>query len=431
MIDLAYRAYSHSYKIDPIIRTLLDLDVYKLLMQQVIWKRHRDLRVTFQVINRSKNVRLADIIPVEELREQLEHTRTISYTPNELIWLQGNTFYGKRGMFEPDYIDYLRSFRLPEYELDVVDGQFVLTFEAAWCESTMWETFALGIISELRHRHGLRTMSRFELDVMYSLAKTHLWGKLQMLRHYPDLNLTDFATRRRHSFLFQEWAVLAAREALGDGFTGTSNAYLAMKHGFEAKGTNAHERPMVAAALADTDEALIQSQFDVLREWADFYDGALKIVLPDTFGSTQFFRHAPEWVADWTGIRYDSKEPIAAGNEGIAFYERWGRDPKTKLNLFTDGLDVATIMQLHGTFHQNTKVGFGWGSLFGNDFRSYPQAAHWLAPISIICKPVSVNGRPTVKLSDNYAKRTGDPTALARYERVFGTDGMDNVPVMV
>lgn len=431
MIDLAYRAYSHSYKIDPIIRSLLDLDFYKLLMQQVIRKRHRDLRVTFQVINRSKNVRLADIIPVEELREQLDHARTIPFTPNELIWLQGNTFYGKRGMFESDYIDYLRSFRLPDYELNVVDGQFDLRFESAWCESTLWETFALAIISELRHRHGLRTMSRFELDVMYSLAKTQLWGKLQTLRHLPDLNLTDFATRRRHSFLFQEWAVLAAREALGDGFTGTSNAYLAMKHGFEAKGTNAHERPMVAAAMADTDEALIQSQFDVLREWADFYDGALKIILPDTFGSTQFFRHAPQWVADWTGIRYDSKDPITAGNEGIAFYERWGHDPKTKLSLFTDGLDMTAIMQLHHAFHQRTKVGFGWGSLFGNDFRIYPAAAKWLAPISIICKPISVNGRPTVKLSDNYAKRTGDPTALARYERVFGTDGMANVPVTV
>src|SRR5690606_19162024 len=104
----------------------------------------------------------------------------------------------------------------------------------------------------------------------------------------PKLNLTDFGTRRRHGFLWQEWAITAAADALGDRFTGTSNAYLAMKHGFEAKGTNAHELPMVLATLSNSDEELKASQYDVLVKWADTYDGSLLVALPDTFGTTQF-----------------------------------------------------------------------------------------------------------------------------------------------
>src|ERR1041385_7141982 len=102
MIDLAYRAYSHSYKIDPVVRTLLDTDFYKFLMGQVIWKRHQFVDVTFSLINRNKNIRLADLISEQELREQLDHARSLRFTNNELIWLQGNSFYGVRGMFDPD-----------------------------------------------------------------------------------------------------------------------------------------------------------------------------------------------------------------------------------------------------------------------------------------------------------------------------------------
>ena len=433
MIDLAYRAYSHSYRLDPIIRSLLDNDFYKFLMGQVIWKRHADVEVTFSLINRSKHIRLADLITEAELREQLDHARSLRFTENELIWLQGNTFYGVKGMFDPEYINFLRTFQLPEYELRVIDGQFDLHFPGRWVKTSMWEIPCLSIISELRNRCALHKLGRFDLDVLYARAKTRLWDKLQRLRHLPGLNLTDFGTRRRHSFLWQEWAVEAAKYVLGSGFTGTSNAYLAMKHSLEARGTNAHERPMVAAALAYPDEeAMIQSQYDVLQEWADAYDGALRIILPDTYGTTQFLKNAPDWVADWTGIRHDSKNPEKAGEEAITWWEQRGRDPRQKLNLFTDGLDVEPIIALHTRFYNRSKVGFGWGTLLTNDFHGcHPQYRNDLHPLSLVCKVSSVNGKLAVKLSDNYSKAIGHPEVIDAYCHVFGTAGMSNVPVTV
>lgn len=433
MIDLAYRAYSHSYRIDPVVRSLLDTDFYKFLMGQVVWKRHSDIEVTFSLINRNKQIRLADLISEQELREQLDHARTLRFTENELIWLQGNSFYGVTEMFYSDYIDFLRSFQLPEYELRVVDGQFDLHFPGRWVKTTMWEIPCLSIVTELYNRCALHKLGRFDLDVLYARAKTRLWDKLQRLHHLPGLNLTDFGTRRRHSFLWQEWAVEAAKYVLGSGFTGTSNAFLAMKHSLEAKGTNAHERPMVAAALADPDpEAMIASQYEVLQEWADEYDGALRIVLPDTYGTTQFLRNAPDWVADWTGMRHDSKDPETAGNEAIAWWESRGRDPQQKLNLFTDGLDVDPIVMLHNKFYGRSKVGFGWGTLLTNDFRGcHPQLLTDLNPLSLVCKVSSVNGKLAVKISDNYAKAIGHPEMIGTYCHVFGTEGMSNVPVVV
>jgi nicotinate phosphoribosyltransferase len=432
MTDLAYRAYSHSYKIDPIIRSLLDTDFYKFLMGQVIWRRHQGDRVTFSLINRNTSVRLADLITEQELREQLDHVRTLRFTNNELIWLQGNTFYGKRGMFDPNYLAFLQNFQLPDYELRTNDGQFELSFAGPWMATTMWEIPAVAIVNELRNRAVLHRMGRFELDVLYAAAKTKLWEKLQRLRRRQDLNLTDFGTRRRHSFLFQEWAVLAAQDALGAGFSGTSNAYLAMQHGFEAKGTNAHERPMVAAALATTDDELRRSQYDVMQEWAEMYDGALLIALPDTYGTTQFLESAPDWIGDWTGIRHDSKAPFEAGEQAIQWWVKRNYDPMNKLNLFTDGLDVDVIERLHARFHDRSKIGFGWGTLLTNDFRGcHPRGSKELDPFSVVCKVISVNDRPAVKLSDNYEKATGDLDAIGRYRRVFGTAGVANVPVIV
>ena len=122
--DIATRVYNHTFRIDPIVRTLLDTDFYKLLMQQMIWKLHRDRQVTFQLHNRTSEVRLADIVDERELIDQLDHARSLRLAKNELIWLAGNTFYGTRQIFEPDFMEWLADFRLPEYELTRRDGQY-------------------------------------------------------------------------------------------------------------------------------------------------------------------------------------------------------------------------------------------------------------------------------------------------------------------
>src|SRR6202046_983949 len=193
--DIATRVHNHTFRIDPIVRTLLDTDFYKLLMLQMIWKLHAERRVTFQLINRNTVVRIADIVEERELIDQLDHARTLRLAKNELIWLAGNSFYGTKQIFEPAFIEWLAGFRLPDYELIRREGQFELRFEGPWTGTTMWEIPALAIINELRARAAMRSMSRFDLDVLYARAKAKLWSKVERLRileREGPLRISDF-----------------------------------------------------------------------------------------------------------------------------------------------------------------------------------------------------------------------------------------------
>ncbi len=432
LTDLATRTYNHGWRLDPIIRSLLDTDFYKLLMLQLIWSLHPDVQATFSLINRSRHVRLADIVDEGELRAQLDHARTLSFSKKELIWLAGNTFYGETQMFKPGFIAWLADFRLPPYELTKRDGQYELSFHGPWTHTTMWEIPALAIINELRTRAVLRGEGRFALDITYARAKAKLWEKVERLRKLDGLLISDFGTRRRHSFLWQRWCVEALKEGLGDAVLGTSNVLLAMDGDLEAIGTNAHELPMVAAALAETDEELRAAPYRVLDEWRRTYGGNLLVALPDAFGTRAFLADAPDWVADWTGFRPDSAPPIEGGEEIIAWWKAKGRDPREKLLVFSDGMDIDSIEEAHRHFTGRVRMSFGWGTNLTNDFKGcLPGGGEALDPISLVCKVTDANGRPAVKLSDNPEKATGDPAEITRYLRVFGEAGRHAHPVSV
>jgi nicotinate phosphoribosyltransferase len=304
----------------------------------------------------------------------------------------------------------------------------------------------------------MKKLREFGLDILYARAKTKLWGKIERLRGVPDLAVADFGTRRRHSFLWQEYVVNAMKTSLGSAFTGTSNAFLAHKHDLEAIGTNAHEIPMVLAALTHDDQDLRASQYRVLELWQATYHGSLRIMLPDTFGTTQFLENAPDWAADWTGQRIDSKDPYVGGDEYIQWLKARGRDPHDKRIIASDALDVDDILGLHAYFGgtlangvaredfrsasdfndpakwtpgRRIRFSAGWGTLLTNDFRGCdPATGGDFDPISLICKVSTVEGKPAVKLSDNYAKALGTPAEIDRYRRVFGTKGLSNVPVI-
>ncbi len=232
----------------------------------------------------------------------------------------------------------------------------------------MWEIPALAIINELRSRAAMKHYGPFALDVLYARAKAKMWEKVERLQKLPDLTISDFGTRRRHSFLWQRWCVEALKEGIGDAFTGTSNVKLAMDNDLEALGTNAHELPMVLAALTDTDEALRAAPYRVLKDWESYYGGNLKIVLPDAFGTDAFLRDAPDWVADWTGFRPDSAPAIEGGEKIIAWWKSRGRDPREKLLIFSDGLDVDMIEEAYLHFDGKVRMTFGWGTNLTNDF---------------------------------------------------------------
>lgn len=430
MVDIATRVYNHKWKIDPIVRSLIDTDFYKLLMCQSVFRNRPDTTVTFSLINRSPSVRLADLIDEGELREQLDHVRSLSLTRGESTWLRGNTFYGKRQMFRSDFMEFLEGMRLPPYHLQKRDGQYELTFEGPWPQVMMWEIPALSVLMELRSRAVLRDLGRFELQVLYARAMTRLWEKIEALRVLPELRIADFGTRRRHSFLWQDWAVQAMMEGLGQRFIGTSNCLIAQRRDIEAIGTNAHELPMVYAALADDDAALRRAPYDVLADWHEEHDGNLRMILPDTYGTEGFLAGAPDWLAGWTGIRIDSGDPATGAETAIRWWQDRGEDPKSKLIIFSDGLDVQRIVALHRQFHGRVKVSFGWGTLLTNDFRGLVPG-DGLAPFSLVCKAVAADGRPTVKLSDNPAKATGPADEIARYKRVFGVGEQAAEPVTV
>jgi nicotinate phosphoribosyltransferase len=196
----------------------------------------------------------------------------------------------------------------------------------------------------------------------------------------------------------------------------------------------------------------------VLELWQQTYQGELLILLPDTFGTTQFLRGAPDWVAEWTGQRIDSKDPFIAGDEYIAWLEERGRDPRKKRLIASDSLDVDSILALHAYFGgtlrngaspaefghardflderkwiPNRRIRFsaGWGTLLTNDFRNCnPHGDDRFDPVSLVCKLSEVNGRPAVKLSDNYSKAMGPSSEVKRYRHTFGTAGVANVPVL-
>ena len=367
IIDFARRAHDHNWELDPITRSLLDTDFYKLLMLQFIWKHFPRTRATFSLINRTPSVRLGEIVGVSTTpRAARSHAQAALPQVGAGLAGRQHAFTAAAASSSPPFsIGWSTISGSPITNSPSATARSQLRFDGLWSGTTMWEIYALSQIGELKTRAALKHLSELELDILYARAKTRLWEKMERLRGVPDLSVSDFGTRRRHSFLWHEYVVNAMRDTLGDGFTGTSNAYLAYKHDLEAIGTNGHELPMAMAALARDDEELRSAQYRLLELWQQSYQGELLILLPDTFGTTQFLRDAPDWVANWTGQRIDSKDAYVAGDEYIAWLERHGRDPRQKRLIASDALDVEQILGLHAYFAGTLRNG-----ATPDDFRS-------------------------------------------------------------
>jgi nicotinate phosphoribosyltransferase len=446
---------------DWIIRSLLDIDFYKFTMGYFIWKLHSGVRVSFRLINRNLRLPLATLIDEAELRAQLDHVRTLKFRRTDIYYLRGMDIYGER-MFSEEYLKFLENVQLPPYRLERKGDQYELTFEGPWEKVTFWETIALAIICEMLYRKLMQSMTKAELQALYGAATNKLYGKLRLLKSRPGIRFADFGQRRRHSFLWQQFAIEMAREVMGPNFTGTSNTWMAFNQDLVPIGTNAHELPMVLTALAP-DELKKMAQYDVLREWAKLYpQNALRIVLPDTYGSAQFWRDMPKGLAKevaetWRGEREDSGNPILGSLAFVGWLKSHGIDPvrilQQKIVIPSDGLDAdapeagSSMIKIDEALDCIIPHPFGWGTNFSNGFEGCHPRGDEMAIIdnvkfdltwgqlfrgqSLVIKVESANGNGAVKLSNNIKKATGRPEDIARYVGIFGKEGQVSQDVFV
>lgn len=383
-------------------------------MGQVVFRKYRDIPVKYSFTNRTKGVKLGRIIKEEDLRRELYAVRKLRLNNTELHYLRGTNEYSDR-MFEEDYLQFLRDLELPPYELRYENDDIILEFPGLWSQAIYWETLALSIINELYCRETLASMSAFEQEAVFASGKLKLAEKLKIIKDESDLTFTDFGTRRRFSRDWQDYVVKVCAEELPvSQFRGTSNVYLAMKHGLMPMGTSAHEMFMVMSGIMHgDDEEIRRSHNDVLRVWWNYYGYGLSIALTDTYGSDFFFKDMlPDQARSWKGLRQDSGDPIEFGEKAIRFYESLKIDPRDKTIVFSDGLDVESMLKIQRHFKGRIKNTFGWGTNLTNDLGP--------KPLSLVIKAVEACGHGLVKLSDNLAKAIGHPEDVERFKKIFG-----------
>lgn len=406
------------------VQALTDADFYKFTMMNAIWRRPewRNLRVRFSFKNRTSKVNLLDIIDARDIEAELNHVSKLRYSRTELHYLRG-TYEYDQAMFPPELIKFLEQFTLDNTTYRVgadENGRLEIIFEGPWIEVMIWETICLSIVKELHTRALLRKMTRYEREMELAGAMHLLNEKVVALREVLTLSVTEFGTRRRASRAWHDYMLGLLAES-GITLQGTSNTMLAAKYGLVPMGTSAHELPMTVAAhlgATEGDVGILRANDEVVKLWWETYGESLSIFLPDTFGSDHFFaQRSEEELRNWKGDRHDSGDPFEYGESRIRQYESFGIDPREKIEIFSDGLNLQMALALHDRFHGRIRDSYGWGTGLTHDWPT-------IMPMSLVVKPthVFVNGVwvSTVKLSDNLVKAIGTPAEIARYKRIFG-----------
>ncbi|MEA1963278.1 MAG: nicotinate phosphoribosyltransferase, partial [Patescibacteria group bacterium] len=315
-----------------------------------------------------------------------------------------------RKIFKKTFIDFLRKLTLPEYNFISDGDQYILTFKGNWPEVTLWETISLSIVNRLYYRVLLKNMSKTQRQEVYTEGKKRLAEKIKILKKNPLIKFADFGTRRRFSRSWHEYVLTQLISEVPGNLLGTSNVCLAMKYGIEPVGTFAHEMFMVFSGIFKDD--IKGSHNKVLQYWWSEYGFDLSIALTDTYTSDFFFGDMTyEQALDWKGLRQDSGDPIEFGEKAIKFYESHGIDPREKLIVFSDGLDIHAIQRLVSHFNGRIKMSFGWGTNLTNDLG--------LKALSLVTKAIESNGEGTVKLSDNLAKAIGSQENIEYYKKIY------------
>lgn len=397
-----------------IIKSLLDLDFYKLTMGQLVFYLYALVPVKYAFKNRTKKVSIPKFVKRSDLKRELDHAIELPFTDEEINYLRNLKIAGIQ-VFKKSYLSFLRNLILPPYELKKVGDEYQLEFSGPWALAIYWETLALSIINELYYMALTKKMTEKEKIELFQRGRARLEAKIEILLQHPWITITDFGTRRRFAGWWQEEVVATLASRLPKmQFLGTSNVYLAMKYGLTPVGTLAHEMFMVMSGIMHDDSDHIKASHNqVLKDWANFYKPVLLTALTDTYGTKFFFNDMTAGQAGlWKALRQDSGDPIAFGEASIKFYEKHGVDPKEKLLVFSDGLDIEAILKIAHHFKSKINVTFGWGTNLTNDLG--------LEALSLVIKAVESCGHGTVKFSDNLAKATGNPEDIERFKNIFG-----------
>jgi nicotinate phosphoribosyltransferase len=284
-------------------------------------------------------------------------------------------------------------------------GGLKIKIRGPWYRTIYWEVPLLALISELYFRMSGQTADR-------CFFNERLAEKVTMLSN-ADCRFVDFGTRRRFSFAVQDKVVERLAQLCPGHFMGTSNVYLAMKHNLRPIGTHAHEWFMAHAAMFGP----VMATRIALQSWSREFNGRLGTALTDTFTTDAFLRDFDHsYARQFDGVRQDSGDPFAIGWKLIIHYRTLGIDPKSKLVIFSDGLDAERAIQLQRTFGEHCKVSFGIGTNLTNDVG--------VSPLNIVIKmsKCKVNGRwlDAVKLSDSHGKHHGPAEAIALVKAQLG-----------
>lgn len=389
------------------MKSFLDLDSYKCTMGQFVWKHFPDAVVKYEFKNRTKDVRLAEIVHPSLVEFELRKYSRLRITDEEALYLKS------LGMFEDEYINFLKKIQLSKPIVSVTeDGQLSISVEGRWCDEIYWETVVLSVVNEL---YCSKISESVDKNAILEDGRNRLLEKISVLKKYPSIRFSDFGTRRRHSLAWQENVLNILLKEIPEQLIGTSNVYLAMKLGLMPIGTQAHELLMIGSVLfGNSDADVLSSHGKILDMWYEYYGERLSIALTDTYGTEFLFRDfGKERAEKWKGLRQDSGDPFAFASKAIEFYSSFGINPNDKTIVFSDGLDVNKIIALHNSYSDKINVTFGWGTNLSQDFSA-------IKPLSLVMKAVECNGNGLVKLSDNMSKATGTNENIERFKRVFG-----------
>lgn len=391
-----------------IIASLLDTDLYKFSMMQVVLHHYPAAQVEYRFKCRTPGV---DLVPyIGEIRAELAALCRLRFAPDELDYLRTWRF------IKSDFVDFLGLFQLNEKYVEIRPasdapdtaghGEIEIRICGPWLHTILFEVPLLAIINEVYFR---RTSGGIDL----AEGRRRLLQKIALLRDTPDYagcRIADYGTRRRYSRSWHEEVVTTLQSELGGQLAGTSNVWLARKLNLTPLGTLAHEYLQAHQALGPR---LRDSQVAALEAWAKEYRGDLGIALSDVYGLDAFLRDFDMYFCKlFDGTRHDSGDPFEWGEKVLAHYRANRVDPRSKVLVFSDGLDVPRVMQLYAHFRGRCALAFGIGTNLTNDVG--PQ------PLNIVIKMVRCNGQPVAKLSDSPGKNMcEDPAYVAYLRQVF------------